>query len=916
MTEKKMPAARVKARNGQGTQSKPNEGSKVTTKANTPQDSPPTEHVKAAPPITGAMLKTGTDAALDFLQRWAPEGSWALTAIKPDKKSIQGKLFRKADFTEMGKWIAERNGKYNMYFSVNSVMRDFDRKASREDIGSMVALHVDIDARPPNPDLSPDQIAAHNQAEFARIYELLTAKLPQGIPEPSVITFSGGGYQAFWKLAEPVSIDGDVAKYEDAKLYNIQLERIFEGDNCHNVDRIMRLPGTVNVPDAKKLKKGRKPTLASIVRSGTEAYSLDRFIKASPVQSAKGDPAEQADATIEPELLESLDKLDQWHVPDRVKIIIAQGHHPQETKEDDSRSAWLFDALCNLYRCKVPDTIVYGIITDKRFGISASVLDKRGNIKKYADRQLKRAKKEAAKGDRINSVPTGAIIMQGGDLVSIVDRAESALLGSDIAIYQRGELVRPARVLVAPKEDDEIIRQSNSLILVPVDTYWLVEKLAKVAEWYSFKADGDTYPADPAPKYANHLLARKGDWKFPYLRAVLSAPTLARDGRIIEAPGYDVASGLLLDIAPGSFPPVPPEPTKAQAKEALAKLAHPLRGFPFVSDAAKAVAISAMLTALVRPSMRTAPLHAFDAPEARSGKSKLTMMPGQLASGLKPSVMHKKDSEEEDAKLLAVILRSGDPVIIIDNCEQGKAIEGQFLCSVLTEESVQARILGLSERVVLPCTAFVMASGNNIAIAGDMTKRTVKSRIDAKMENPGERPFDFDPNDELMAARPELVVAGLTALRAYKLAKDKPKLRPMGGFEDYDWIRGTLVWTGYADPADTRDEIVANDPKKNDLIDVMDAWEEAYRDREVLTGQIVRDANDEQMDAEQRPKVMRLLRLFVEVTGKRDWDSTSVGNWLDHYKDRVIAGRRFVVGRKVHGRNAWRLSLPKSEIPF
>ena len=55
-------------------------------------------------------------------------------------------------------------------------------------------------------------------------------------------------------------IDGKEAQYEDAKLYNVQLELLFGGDNCHNVDRILRLPGTINIPDAKKLKKGRKPT--------------------------------------------------------------------------------------------------------------------------------------------------------------------------------------------------------------------------------------------------------------------------------------------------------------------------------------------------------------------------------------------------------------------------------------------------------------------------------------------------------------------------------------------------------------------------------------------------------------------------------------------------------------------------------
>jgi hypothetical protein len=37
------------------------------------------------------------------------------------------------------------------------------------------------------------------------------------------------------------------------------------GDDCENLDRVMRLPFTVNRPNAKKIKAGRGPVLADIV---------------------------------------------------------------------------------------------------------------------------------------------------------------------------------------------------------------------------------------------------------------------------------------------------------------------------------------------------------------------------------------------------------------------------------------------------------------------------------------------------------------------------------------------------------------------------------------------------------------------------------------------------------------------------
>jgi len=56
---------------------------------------------------------------------------------------------------------------------------------------------------------------------------------------------------------------------------------------------------------------------------------------------------------------------------------------------------------------------------------------------------------------------------------------------------------------------------------------------------------------------------------------------------------------------------------------------------------------------------------------------------------------------------------AGDPIISIDNCE--RPITGAFLCSMLTETEVQARILGLSERRLLPNNSLVIANGNNLA---------------------------------------------------------------------------------------------------------------------------------------------------------------------------------------------------------
>jgi len=329
-------------------------------------------------------------AAIDFLTKVYPNGPWVLTAIRTDRKAIETKTFYPVQEQELLSWLKSYNGDRNLYWSVNPPTRDLSKKAEREDIKEVAYLHVDIDPRA-GEDL---------EAERVRCADLFGPKLPTGVPEPTAIIFSGGGYQGFWKLETPIPVNGELALAEDAKRWNQQLEILFGGDNCHNIDRIMRLPGTINVPDAKKIKKGRKPELAKLVSWAPEAiYPLTKFTQAQAVQSPdlKGftSPERTVKISGNVERLADINELDQWNVPDRVKVICVQGRHPDEPKEgDNSRSMWVFDCVCQLLRCNVPNEVVFSILTDPDYGISESILEKGNNAERYALRQIERATEE------------------------------------------------------------------------------------------------------------------------------------------------------------------------------------------------------------------------------------------------------------------------------------------------------------------------------------------------------------------------------------------------------------------------------------------------------------------------------------------------------------------------------------------
>lgn len=331
-------------------------------------------------------------AALKFLERWSPTGPWVLTAVQIDRKGINTQTFYPATKDNLESWLKQNNGERNIYFHVNSPIRDLTKKADRQDIKSVDWLHVDIDPRE-GQDIKSEREVALNS---------LTSNLPKGVPAPSVIIFSGGGFQGFWKLETPIRVDGDLGLAEDAKRYNQQLEILFGGDHCHNIDRIMRLPGTINIPDAKKIKKGRKRELAKVVEFNDKIYPLGSFIPAANVQLAGAgftnttNDSNTVKISGNIERLATVDELDQWGVPDRVKVVIVQGVHPDQPKEgDNSRSAWLFDVACQLVRAEVPDDIIFSVLTDPEFGISSSVLEQKTNAEKYAIRQIEKAKEWA-----------------------------------------------------------------------------------------------------------------------------------------------------------------------------------------------------------------------------------------------------------------------------------------------------------------------------------------------------------------------------------------------------------------------------------------------------------------------------------------------------------------------------------------
>jgi putative DNA primase/helicase len=379
----------------------------------------------------------------------------------------------------------------------------------------------------------------------------------------------------------------------------------------------------------------------------------------------------------------------------------------------------------------------------------------------------------------------------------VVNEAEEALLACGREIYQRGGLlVRPVLSQLKASED----RETWSWRLIPVSQPHMVETLTCAAQFLRYdKRSKGFVPTDAPYRVAQTLLAREGRWQLPILFGIVNTPFLREDGSICEQPGYDVASGLLLKCDDRYFPAVPQHPSRTDAIEALEFLKKLIVTFPFVTDADQSVALSAILTALDRRSMATAPLHAFTAPLAGTGKSLLVDVAAMIATGRLMPVIAQGRTEEELEKRLGAALLAGDAVISIDNCDH--TLEGSFLCQALTQQRLNIRMLGFSRNIETPVNAAIFTTGNNLTIAGDLNRRTLLCSIDAGEEHPEQREFNIDLMEAVRRNRAMIVTAALTVLRAWHGANETVDNKHLlGSFEDWSRrIRAPLIWLGQAD---------------------------------------------------------------------------------------------------------------------
>jgi predicted P-loop ATPase len=234
------------------------------------------------------------NAAVVFLKLLRPNGPWVLSAIVPDG-AIETTTAKTPD--DIRRFVRAHNGQRNIYYSVNPTRTGMTKKAAKLDIASIEYLLADLDPA----DAETPEAA---KARYLAGLDALT-------PAPTGIIDSGNGIQVLLKLAEPIVLaepesttdkEGkEIKVYPEATAKQIAdiearvkllMETLGSVAGTQNIDRILRVPGTVNLPNKKKREAGRTECQTKLIKFNGATCKLEDF--PAPPEPPPADEANNA----------------------------------------------------------------------------------------------------------------------------------------------------------------------------------------------------------------------------------------------------------------------------------------------------------------------------------------------------------------------------------------------------------------------------------------------------------------------------------------------------------------------------------------------------------------------------------------------------------------------------------------------
>lgn len=342
------------------------------------------------------------EKSVAWLRQIAPSGLINIVTASREFSEIETRSF--SDDAEMAAFIARQgSAERGTYWQVNECSAAADGNGTRptkSHVGLIRVLHLDYDFKDidPNGLMTPEYVEQLKDQLLTRLIE------PKGIPAPTFVVSSGGGFHAYWVLEQP--LEATPENIALAESINADIATRFGADpSTRDVSRLLRVPYTTNFVKASKRANGRVDGKVAVLWREGDLVSTADFPapkaelplgrathqhEAKPPVVLGGDGLHELNLEVEkhadtlalicwtPEVVAAGWRLDN---PDKQYLL-------QPTK----RSERVKSVVERLILAKIPSEIIVGVITDERWPVSAHVLDNGGLA--YAWRQLRDHKPE------------------------------------------------------------------------------------------------------------------------------------------------------------------------------------------------------------------------------------------------------------------------------------------------------------------------------------------------------------------------------------------------------------------------------------------------------------------------------------------------------------------------------------------
>jgi len=312
------------------------------------------------------------------------------------------------------------------------------------------------------------------------------------------------------------------------------------------------------------------------------------------------------------------------------------------------------------------------------------------------------------------------------------------------------------------------------------------------------------------------------------LTQITSHPMLLPSGRFTP-PGY--AEGYFYDEPDRLKTPV----TFADRDEALTALYEATEDFPFEEEADRWNFVGLLLTPLIRPAVKNAPIFLICATRPRTGKSLLAeTVYGMIVYGAEQPMTPLSDDEDERRKKIFALLSAGQVTVNFDNAAE--ALDSPALSALVTSSVYTDRVLGASAMRTVPNRSIVVVTGNNLQQSHEIAQRTVPIRLASKLSDPSQR-TDFrhpDLHGYLKEHSPRLFFA-LRYLVETRASTDISVV--MGGFGEWASLIGaSLSGTHFMSNALAWRK--SCQPEQADLEAMISSWAKVYGTVSVTTREV------------------------------------------------------------------------------